>query len=89
MWADKRWRHGRLEQLAARTFCRVFGHPWTRWRWEWGEEEATEMDMPDGFLPPSGVVLLWFRGCDRGCGAIQYCHARADQKESLPCSTRT
>lgn len=80
--ANKRWLHGRGIQLAARLFCRVFGHPWTRWRWEWGEEDATEMDFTG--TPPPNVTLLWFRGCHRDCGTIQSCHARFDQKEGLP-----
>lgn len=84
MQAEKRWRHGRLEQLACRLFCQTFGHAWMRWRWEWSREEVTEMDMPDGWSPPKDEVLVWFRGCHRVCGVMQTALARYDQKEELP-----
>lgn len=80
--AEKLWFHGRLIQLAARAMCTIWGHPWTRWRWEWDEEGWTEMD--DMGRPPPGVMLTWFRGCERDCGTIQVAHARYDQKEQLP-----
>lgn len=83
VWANKLWGHGRRDQLARRLICTVIGHPWSRWRWEWGEEDATEMEMPD-VKPPPNVVLMWFRGCKRNCGCIQSCHARYDQKGELP-----
>lgn len=82
MKAEKRWGHGRLIQLAARAICRVFGHSHTRWRWEWSEEDLTDMDFEG--TPPPYVTLLWFRGCDRGCGTIQSCHATYEQRTELP-----
>lgn len=80
MHADKRWFHGRLIQIVTRSFCRLAGHWFTHWRWEYPDEDLSEGDG----APPTGVALLWTRRCRRGCGTVQFCHALAIQKDELP-----
>lgn len=88
-YATRRWFHGRLPQLAVRLWCRVVGHDWRDWHYDWPESIETEGLDKDTiawleFGPSDEEPLYWFRGCRRMCGAVQDARGTIRQREELP-----
>lgn len=87
MYADKRLGHGRGLQLLARGWCRLFGHDWTTWRYEWPEGDFTddfEVLRAVEFGPTPDEPLLWYRGCRRQCGTVQHTTLPLRREQELP-----
>lgn len=91
--AEKLWGRGRVRQLLTRLVCRVRGHDWRDWTYDWPEYEADELtadqEMTGEWTPGDGEVLLWYRGCMRGrpyhgCGTIQSAKTTLKRRMELP-----
>lgn len=63
MYAEKLFGRGRWKRRAWRLYCKLKGHNFTPWHYDWDEFE------PDH--PRHDEPLLWLRGCGRNCGCVQ------------------
>lgn len=66
---DKIMFRGRYVRKITRLWCRLKGHKWTAWNFDW------PYDVPDSPLstrdPNPNQDLTWVRGCDRDCGVLE------------------
>lgn len=89
MHAEKKWGQGRLLQMLVRLYCEVRGHDWREWTYDWPDydydrEAEFASVMANEFHPGDNEVLLWYRGCRRGCGTIQDAQATLKRRIELP-----
>lgn len=84
--ADKRWGRGRLIQLATRMYCAVRGHRMREWTYDWDDTYWDDggPKFKEEFKPGENEVLLWYRGCKRGCGTVQDAHCTLKRRKELP-----
>lgn len=78
LYARRLWGRGRTWQLVKRTWCRAVGHKWTLWIMDWDADHD----------PHPNDELVWLRGCERECGAVQTARATLLQRGGLPGGTR-
>lgn len=95
-YAEKRWGHGRLRQLLVRGYCKIFGHKFTSWDFDWPYDDPLHWEeigepMRD---PKPYETLVWLRGCTRQlgpkklgrgrCGCVQQARATLLERAGLP-----
>lgn len=90
VYSRRLWGRGRLLQLATRAYCRVMGHVWREWNFDWPYDVPEYWEeMGTGVEDPGPEEeLLWYRGCGRDCGSIQQAWASLLQRASLPGPSR-
>lgn len=84
--SERRWGHGRLAVRLTRLRCRLTGHIWRTWNFDWPYDvpefwEDTGEPMRD---PRPNEELVWGRGCERDCGTFQTARATLHDAGLLP-----
>jgi hypothetical protein len=95
-YSKRLWGHGRLRQLLCQLICRVLGHRYTSWNFDW------PYDVPEYWEeigesvrdPKPHETLMWGRGCSRRigsgklgrgrCGLVQGAEATLLERAGLP-----
>lgn len=78
----KRWGRGRTLQLYALTKCKLAGHVWLPWHFDWPYDvpEAPEHDRD----PTMDEELFWMRACNGECHTHQTASVNLAQSGMLP-----
>ena len=78
----KRWGRGRMPQALTLLRCKLAGHDWLPWSFDW------PYDCPDISLahrdPHMDEELLWMRACNRGCHCHQTASVTLEKSGLLP-----
>lgn len=101
MYTERRWGRGRVAQLGQRFVCRIGGHEFSPWHFDWPWDVPIiwpdDHGLPDDMFGPDGAVrdphhdegLLWVRRCKKGCGCMQTTLASLAEAGLLPGERRT
>src|SRR4051794_27332486 len=89
--SEKRLGRGRWLRKLTRLWCRLVGHRWNPWAFDW-PYDVWDLPEDSGMLDGHGNVrdphpdelLLWARGCDRDCGVAQMTKATLHSAGVLP-----
>ena len=81
------WVWPEVKRLAAAAWCRLRGHVWGPWYFDWPYDSPEYWDEESPRDPRPDEKLMWFRGCGRNCGAIEHASGTLLQRASLPGET--